>query len=204
MSGLNRKHVFSSADTHDWHSHGHIIFLSGILPSRRPGASPSYSRDDRYLIPSRNLRDLLPAKTNALFNEQITVQSGVPDHRRTCFELVHGRKRRHRYCRGKYDESRNNIYRGGDTSGQVRWREPSFTSRQKGEECVFEEEPDWEHQEPFEWTITVQEVVTGGETTDALQTFTVWHPAAHKPPQYISCFSCLKGSGLFKETFSSV
>lgn len=49
----------------------------------------------------------------------------------------------------------------------------SFTLRQKGRVCVFDVESNWEDQDQFKWTVTVQEVVTGGGTDDDLQTVTV-------------------------------
>jgi len=78
-----------------------------------------------------------PAKTIALFNEQIAVQPGLPDDRQTCFELVLSGGRRHIRL-GKYDESGNNIY--GEQNIRAGLVEPSLTSKNKSEGCVFDVE----------------------------------------------------------------
>ena len=51
--------------------------------------------------------------------------------------------------------------------------ELSFTIRPKGKGVLFDGESNWEDQDQFKWTVTVQEVVTSGGTDDDLQTFTV-------------------------------
>lgn len=102
-----------------------------------------------------------PAKTDGLFNEQITVQPGMPDHRKTCFELVPGRKRWHRYC-CRNTMRAESTFTGKRTSEQVWWSPCSH--QDKREACVFDVGSHWQEQDQFKWTITVQEVVMSGDT----------------------------------------
>lgn len=86
MSSPNWKQSSSSTHTLDWRSCGRTVFVSGILPSWRPGEAPPRRWDDETPDPERGAPSRLPSQNDllALTNKHASVQ---PGRRRTCFEL---------------------------------------------------------------------------------------------------------------------